>query len=77
MFHLFFGISFSCNSANSLCSRACLVIYKGDCNPKSDLVLKDNSKSHILPVSVKPAIPVSVSNFPVSSTLSNSSDAMF
>ena len=36
----------------------------------------DHSKSHILPVSVKPAIPMSVSSFCVSSTLSNSSDAM-
>ena len=68
--------SISSNSANSLCSRACLAICKGNSNPKSNLVLKDNSKPHILPVSVKPAIPVSVSNFSVSSTLSNSSDAM-
>ena len=39
-------------------------------------ILTQNWKSHILPVSIKPAIPVSVSNFCVSSTLSNSSDAM-
>ena len=68
--------SFSSNSANSLCSRACLVIWKANSNPKSNLVLKNNSKSHILPVSTKPAIPGSVSNFCVSSTLSNSSGAM-
>ena len=48
--------SFSSNSANSLCSRACLAICKANSNPKSNLVLKDNSKSHILPVFVKPAI---------------------
>ena len=69
-------LSFPSNSANNLCSRACLAIYKANSNPKSNLVLKDNSKSHILPVSVKPAIPVSVSNFCVSSTLSNSNDVM-
>ena len=68
--------SFSSNSANSLCSRASLAICKANSNPKSNLVLKDNSNSHILPVSLKPAIPVSVSNFCVSPTLSNSSDAM-
>ena len=67
---------FSSNSANSLCFRACLAICKANSNPKSNLVLKDNSKSHILPVSIKTAIPVSVSDFCVSSTLSNSSDAM-
>ena len=49
---------FSSNSANSCCSRAHLAIYKANSNPKSNLVLKDNSKSHILPISVKPAIPV-------------------
>ena len=68
--------SFSSNSANSLCSRACLGTCKVSSNPKSNLILKYNSKSHILPVSFKSAIPVSVSNFCVSSTLSNSSGAM-
>ena len=67
---------FSSNSANSLLSRACLAICKANSSPKSNLVLKDHSKSHNLTVSVKPAIPVSVSNFCVSSTLSNSSDAL-
>ena len=69
-------LSFSSNSANSLSSRAYLAICKANFNPKYNLVLKDHPKFHILPVSVKPAIPVSVSNFCVSSTLSNSSDAM-
>ena len=68
--------SFSSNSANSLCSGACLAICKANSNSKFNLVLKDNSKSHILPVSVKPVIPVSVSDFFVSSTFSNSSDAV-
>ena len=68
--------SFSSNSANSLCSRACLAICNANSNPKSNLFLKNNSKSHILPVSIKSAIPVSLSNFCVSSTLSNSSGAM-
>ena len=60
--------SFSSNSNNSLVSRACLAICKANSNPKSNLVLKDHSKFHILPVSVftsfsilpvsvKPAIP--------------------
>ena len=43
---------------------------------KFNLVYKDNSESHILAVSVKPAIPVSLSDFCVSSTLPNSSDSM-
>ena len=60
--------SFSSNSDNSLVYRACLAIYKANCNPKSNLEL-DHSKSHILTVSVKPAIPMSVSNFCVSHTL--------
>ena len=69
-------LSFCSNSADSLSSRAYLAICKANFNPKSNLVLKDHPKFHILPVSVKPAIPVSVSNFCVSSTLSNSSDVM-
>ena len=64
---------FYSNSDKSLISRACLATW----NSKSNLVLKDHSKSHILPVSVKPAIPMSVSNLCASSTLSNSSDAMW
>ena len=67
---------FSSNSDNSLGSRTCLAICKANSNPKSNFVLKDHSKSHILPVFVKFAIPMSVSNFCVSSTLSNSSNAM-
>ena len=67
--------SFSSNSYNSLVSRACFAICMANCNPKSNLAL-DHSKSHILPVSIKPAIPMSVSNFCVSPTLSNSSDVM-
>ena len=66
--------SFSSNSANSLCSRACLGTCKVSSNPKSNLVLKNNSKSHILPVSVKSSVSVSI--FCVSSTLSNSSGIM-
>ena len=68
--------TFSSNSDKSLCSKAYLAICKANPNPKSNLVLKDHSKSHILPVSVKSAILISVSNFCVSSTLSNSSGAM-
>ena len=54
------------------------LLFKTNSNPKSNLVLKDHSKSHILPVSAKRAIPrsVSVSSFCVSSTLPNSSDTM-
>ena len=54
------------------------LLFKTNSNPKSNLVLKDHSKSHILPVSAKSAIPrsVSVSSFCVSSTLPNSSDTM-
>ena len=52
--------SFSSNSANSLCSRACVAICKANSNPKSNLLLKDHSKSHILLVSVKPGLPVSM-----------------
>ena len=50
------------------------LLFKTNSNTKSNLVLKDHSKSHILPVSAKPAIPrsMSVSNFCVSSTLPNS-----
>ena len=66
MSYLFFS-----NSDDSLDSRACVTIYKRNCNPKSNLIL-DHSKYHILPVSVKPA---SVSNFCVSSTISSSSFA--
>ena len=69
-------LSFPSNSDNSHGSRACLEIYKAISNRKSNLVLKDHSKSHILPVFVKPAIAMSVSNFWVPSTLSNSGDAM-
>ena len=71
MFHLFlliqlivFVLELVLQSANQILTQ------------KSNLVLKNNSKSHMLPVSVKPAIPVPVSNFCVSSTLSNSSGAM-
>ena len=67
---------FCSNSVNILVSRASLAIHKANSNSKSNLVLKDHSKSHILPVPVKPAIPMSVSNFCVSSKLSNSSDAI-
>ena len=49
--------SFSCNSDNSLVSRA-TAICEANCSPKSNLVLKDHSKSHILPVSVKHTIPM-------------------
>ena len=55
--------SFSSNSGNSLGSRACHPICKTNFNPKSNLVLNDHSKSHTLPVSVKLAIPNTVSNF--------------
>ena len=68
--------SFSSNSGNSLGSRVCLAICKANSNPKSNLALKDHSKFHFLPVSIKPAKTMSVSNSCVSSTLSNSSDAM-
>ena len=67
---------FSSNSDNSLGSRASLAIYKANSDSESNLVLKDHSKSHILPVPAKPAIPMFVSNFCVSSKLSNSSDAI-
>ena len=67
---------FSSNSDNSLVSRASLAIYKANSDSESNLVLKDHSKSHILPVPAKPAIPMFVSNFCVSSKLSNSSDAI-
>ena len=39
-------------------------------------VVKNHSNSYILPVSVKPSLPISVYNFCVSSTLSNYSDDM-
>ena len=68
--------SFPSNSDNSLGSRVCLAICKVNSNPKSNLALKDHSKFHFLPVSIKPAKTMSVSNSCVSSTLSNSSDAM-
>ena len=61
--------SFSSNSGNSLGSKACLAICKGNSNPKSNLALKDHSKFHFLPVSIKPAKPMSVSNSCVPSTL--------
>ena len=64
--------SFSSNSDNSLVSRACLAIYKANSISKSNLVLKDHSKSNILPGSIKAAIPVSVSNFYVYSFKSSS-----
>ena len=63
--------SFSSNSDSSLGSRACLAICKANSNPKSNLALKDHSMFYFLPVSIKPAIPMSVSNSCVSSTLSN------
>ena len=66
--------SFSSNSDNSLGSRAFLAICKANSNPKSNLARKDHSKFHFAPVSIKPAKPVS--NSCVSSTLSNSSDAI-
>ena len=50
--------SFSSNLGNSLGSRSCHAICKANSNPKSNLVLKDHSKSHILLVSIKLAIPV-------------------
>ena len=50
--------SFSSNSDNSLVSRASLAICKANSNPQSNLVFKDHSKSHVLLVSVKLAIPV-------------------
>ena len=67
--------SFSSNS-NSLRSRACLAICKAHSNTKSNLILKDHSKAHIFPVSVKPTIPVSVSNFCISSTVLRSTDVV-
>ena len=42
--------SFSSNSDKSLASRACLAIFKENSNHKSNLVLKDHSRSHILTV---------------------------
>ena len=68
--------SFSFNSDNNLISKACLAICQPNSNSKCNLVLKEHTKSHILPVSIKFAIPMSLSNFCDSSTLSNSSDAM-
>ena len=67
-FIVFFELS------NRFVSRACVAICKVNSNLKSNLVLKDHSKFHLLPVSVKPAIPMSVSTFCVSPTRSNSSD---
>ena len=67
--------SFSFNSDNSLGSRASLAICKANSNPKSNLARKDHSKFHFVPVSIKPAEPVS--NSRVSSTLSNSSDVYY
>ena len=49
--------SFSSNLGNSLGSRSCHAICKANSNPKSNLVLKDHSKSHISLVSIKLAIP--------------------
>ena len=49
--------SFSSNLDNSLVSKASLAICKTNSNPQSNLVFKDHSKSHVLPVSVKLAIP--------------------
>ena len=45
------------SSGNSLGSRSCHAICKANSNPKSNLVLKDHSKSHISLVSIKLAIP--------------------
>ena len=64
--------SFSSNSDNSLVSRAFLAISEANSDSKSNLVLK----SHVLPVSIKPAAPMSVSNFCASPTLSNFSDVV-
>ena len=50
--------SFSSNLDNILGSRSCHAICKANSNPKSNLVFKDHSKSHILAVSIKLAIPV-------------------
>ena len=61
--------SFSSNSDISLVFGACVAICKTNCNPKSNLVLKDHSESDISPVSSKPAIPMSVSDFCISPTL--------
>ena len=66
---------FSSDSDDSLISRACVAIYMKNCNPKYNLGL-DRSKFYISPVSFKTAIPVSVSNFCVPSTLSISSDSI-
>ena len=68
--------SFSSNSDNSLGTRACLAICKANSNPKSNLALKDHSKFHFLPVFIKPAKPMFVSNSCVSYTFSNSSRVM-
>ena len=68
--------SFSFNSDNSLISKACLAICKPNLNSKCNLVLKDHTEPHILPVFIKFAISKSLSNFCVSSTLSNYSGAM-
>ena len=61
---------FSSNWDNGLVSRASVASSKANSNSKSNSVLQDHSKSHILPVSL------SASNFYVSSTLFKSSDAI-
>ena len=58
------------------CNWACVALCKPNSDSKSNLVLNDHSKPHILPVFVKPYISTSVSNFCVSSTLSKSNDAI-
>ena len=69
------NLSFSSNSNNSLVPRACVVVFKANSNPKSNLVI-NHWKTYILPVFVKLAIPIFVSDFCVSPTLSNSTDAI-
>ena len=61
--------SFSSNSDNSLVSRTCLTNCKPNSNLKSNLMVKDHSKSRILRAFVKPAIPMYGSNCCVSSTV--------
>ena len=56
-------------------NELCVAIGKGNSDSKSNLVVKVPSKSHILPVSVKPAI-MSVSHFCVSFALSKYNEAM-
>ena len=74
MFHLFLLIQLIA-FVQELASQSAKQILTQ--NPMQYLrIIQSHMLNHILPVSVKPAIPMSVSNFCVSSTLSNSSDAM-